>query len=271
MQSRDIINIAISDMHAGSDRAIFPPRISLPPLMADEKERLLTYSNNQKRIYDHLMHCAKHIKEKYKGYKKVYVHNGDAIEGIHHATIQLSAPQVDDHVLIHQQVMEDFLTKSRFTSGDELYYISGTETHTNYVEQRIAKYFEHFGATFHDELRLTQNEKEIAFVHQWAGAGKGQNEGETLKNALKALYYDTLKEKRKMPDVVVSSHFHKATMASYSQNWKTYYAMITPSLQMKTRHALKVSAFQRNDIGIGLVEVSKSGLIGIREPLLMVQ
>jgi hypothetical protein len=271
LPERDIINIAISDTHAGSDRAIFPPKISLPPLMADEKERLLTYSNNQKRIYDHLMLCAKQIKEKYKGYKKVFVHNGDAIEGIHHATIQLSAPQVDDHVIIHQQVMEEFLVKSGFISGDELHYVSGTETHTQYVEQRIAKHFEYFGAKFHDELYLRQNGRLLAYVHQWTGAGKGQNEGESLKNALKSLYFDTLKEKREMPDVVIASHVHKATMASYSQNWKTYYAMITPSLQMKTRHGQKVSAFQRNDIGVGFVEVSKNGLIAVREPMLMEQ
>lgn len=270
-EERDIINIAISDTHAGSDRAVFPPEILLPPLMADEKERRLTYSYNQQKLYDHLIYCARHIRKKYQGYKKVFVHNGDAVEGIHHHTIQLSAPSVDDHVLIHQAVMEDFLNEAGFSvmNGDELHYVSGTETHTGYVESRITKHFEYFGAKYHDELKLTQNGRKIWYVHQWAHAGKGQNEGEGLKNAIKSLYYDTLKENREMPDVAIASHYHKATMASYSQNWKTYYAMITPSFQMKTRFAQKVAAFQRNDIGIGLVEVSKNGLIGIREPLLM--
>lgn len=267
----DIINIVISDTHCGSDRAVFPPQISLPPLMSDEGERLLRYSNNQKKLYDHLIYCARYIKEKYQGYKKVIIHNGDAVEGIHHYTIQLSAPMIEDHVLIHQAVMDDFIHETGFSvmNGDELHYVSGTETHTKYTEQSIAKHFEYFGAQFHDELKLTQHGKKLWFVHQWAGAGNGANEGNPLINGIKNLYYNTLKEEREMPDVVVSSHFHKATSAAWDQNWKTYRAMITPSFQMKTRHGQKVSAFQRNDIGVGLVEVSKSGLIGIHKPLLM--
>ncbi|MBL0320726.1 MAG: hypothetical protein IPP74_15735 [Alphaproteobacteria bacterium] len=109
MKERDIINVAISDTHCGSDRAVFPPSISLPPLMADDKERLLTYSFNQQKLYDHLLYCARTIKERFAGYKKVITHNGDAIEGIHHRTIQLSAPMVEDHVIIHQAVMDDFI------------------------------------------------------------------------------------------------------------------------------------------------------------------
>lgn len=267
----NIINIAISDTHCGSDRAVFPPEIYLPPLMADEKERRLTYSNNQKKLYDHLMYCARFIKENFAGYKKVITHNGDAIEGIHHHTIQLSAPMVDDHVLIHEAIMGDFLHESGFSvmGGDELHYVSGTEIHTGYTEQRIKNHFEDYGATFHDELKLNQNGRKIWYVHQWAGAGNGYNEGNGLTNAIKAMYFNSLKEQREMPDLTISSHFHKATMASYSQNWKTYYAMITPSFQMKTRHGQKVSAFQRNDIGVGLVEVSENGLIKIHPPLLM--
>ena len=267
--SKDIINVCISDTHCGSDRAIFPPSISLPPLMADEKERRLTYSNNQKKLYTHLMYCAKKIKERFKGYKKVITHNGDAIEGIHHHTIQLSAPMIDDHVLIHQAIMDDFLRAVGFSGGDELHYVSGTEVHTGYTEQRIKNHFEHYGATFSDELKLTQHGRKIWYVHQWAGTGNGQNEGNGLTNAIKSLYYNSLKECKEMPDLVIASHFHKATMASYSQNWDTYYAMITPSFQMKTRHGQKVSAFQRNDIGVGLAEVSVNGLIKIHKPLLM--
>jgi len=271
MLERNVINIALSDTHCGSDRAVFPPKISLPPLMADEKERLLTYSNNQKKLYEHLMYCAHYIRDNFAGHKKVITHNGDAIEGIHHHTIQLSAPMVDDHVLIHEAIMGDFLHESGFSvmNGDELHYVSGTETHTGYTEQRIKKHFEYYGATFHDELKLTQHGRKIGYVHQWAGAGNGQNEGNGLTNALKALYYNSLKEGREMYDLIISSHYHKAIMASYSQNWETYYAMITPSFQMKTRHGHKVSAFQRNDIGLGLAEVTTSGLIKIHKPLLM--
>jgi len=269
--SKGKINVVISDTHCGSDRAVFPPQIDLPPLMADEGSRTLRYSNNQKKLYDHLMYCGEYINKNFKDYQKIITHNGDATEGVHHHTIQLSAPMIDDHVIIHQAVMDDFLHACGFSvkNGDELRYVSGTETHTLYTESRIAKYFEDYGATFHDELKLNQYGRNLWFVHQWVGAGDGHNEGNGIAAALKRLYFNSLKEGFIMPDFISTSHYHKATLGSYSQNWKTYQAMITPSFQMKTRFGQKVAPFQRNDIGLGLIEVSPSGLIGAHPPLLM--
>jgi hypothetical protein len=240
--------------------------------MADEEERLLKYNNNQKKIFDHLMKCAKFVKEKYKDYQKVIIHNGDATEGTHHRTIQLSAPMIEDHVLIHQEVMECFLRAVGFSikNGDELYYGSGTEIHTEYTEPRIARYFKPYNAKYYDELKLNQNGSHIWFVHQWKGAGDGHGEGDAVRNGLKTMYYNSLKEGWNMPDAVVASHYHKATVSTFSQNWRTFYGMITPSMQMKTRFGQKVSAFQRNDIGIGLIETAPDGFMKIHEPLLMV-
>lgn len=270
-KSRDIINVLIGDMHSGSDRALFPPVIELPPLMADEKKRVVRYSHTQKPIYDHFIKCAKHIKTAFPKHKKVFIPSGDSIEGVHHYTIQLSVPTIDDHVLVHQALMEEFLDVAGFSvkNGDELHYISGTETHTQYKEPSIAEYFSDFGAKFHDELKVHQNGRDLWFVHQWAGVGKGANEGNPITLALKSMYYDSLKEGWKMPDVVVGSHFHKASLGSWSQDWRTFHGMITPSWQLKTRFGQKVSAFQRNDIGMGLIETSASGLVGVRRPMLM--
>lgn len=263
----DFINIGISDTHCGSDRAVFPPSITLPPLMADEKNRILKYSPNQKKLYNHLIYCGEQIAKRFPNHKKIVTHNGDAIEGLHHRTIQLSAPMIDDHVIIHEEVMSDFLAAMKFNiSTDELNYVSGTEAHTGYTESRIAK---KLGGSFFDELKLTQNGRKIWFVHQWGSAGNGHSEGDSLRNSIKSVYYNSLKEKYVMPDVIISSHYHKATMASYSQNYKTYYGIITPSFQLKTRFSQKVSAFSRNDIGVSLIEISSSGLIGIHEPILM--
>jgi len=268
---KPVINCILSDTHCGSDRAVFPPSITLPKLMADDNERVLKYSNNQKKIYDHLMTCAKHIKTNFKNHQKVFIHNGDAIEGTHHHTIQLSAPMIEDHVLIHRQVMEAFLHESGFSvkNGDQLHYNSGTEVHTRWTESAIVKHFEPLGATFHDELKLKQHGRNIWFVHEWKKTGNGQNEGSGITNGLKEMFYNSLKEGWQMPDYVVGSHHHKAGLASYTQNWKTYFGMITPSFQMKTRFGQKVSAFQRNDIGMALIEVGTNGAIITHAPLLL--
>lgn len=238
--------------------------------MADEKTRTLRYSNTQKPLHDHMLKCARHIKKAYAKHKKIIVSNGDAIEGVHHHTIQLSAPMIDDHVLIHQALMEEFLYESGFSvkNGDELHYISGTESHTRFTESSIVKYFETEGAKFHDEFKSKQNGRNLWYVHQWASVGKGANEGNPISLALKSMYYDSLKEKWNMPDVVIGSHYHKASLGSWSQDWQTFYGMVSPSFQLKTRFGQKVAPFSRNDIGIGLIEVSAEGLIGVLRPLL---
>jgi hypothetical protein len=217
------------------------------------------------------MYCGEYIKNKFPDHQKIVIHNGDAIEGLHHRTIQLAAPMEEDHVLIHIDVMEHFLSALDFQvkNGDELYYGSGTEAHTGYTEARIARHFEPLGAKYYDELKLSQYGKNIWFVHQWRGAGDGANEGNAVNNGLRAMYYNSLKEGWKMPDLTIGSHYHKSTMGSYSQNWETYYGIVTPSFQIKTRFGQSVSAFQRNDIGVGLFETSQNGLLKIHKPILL--
>lgn len=268
---RDKRNIIISDIHAGSDRAIFPPTITLPPLMADDKSRVYRAAPQQKDIYTYLMKSARRIKSECVNQQKVITFNGDLIEGLHHYTIQVSVPMVSDMVTIFIEIAEAFLEEVGFSvkNGDELRFVSGTETHTGFTEAGISQHFSHLGAEYYDELKFVQNGKHVWFAHQWTGAGKGHNEGNGIHNALKSLYYDSLKEGFIMPDVVVGSHFHKSVLGSFTQKWKTYHGLITPSLQRKTRHGQKVSAFQRNDIGIVTFDVTKDGLIDFHEPILM--
>lgn len=268
---KDVIKIIVGDWHCGSDRAILPPSVQLPPLMADDPIRTIHGSNQQVEIYKHLMSCADNIAKKYATHKKVFVFHGDMIEGIHHHTIQLSAPMVNDHVIIHKVIASEFLERCKFSvkNGDELHYVSGTETHTVWTEGQIAKEFDVYNAKFHDEFKSKYNGIDVWYVHQWVGVGNGHNEGSAIVNALKAMFYNSLKEIWNMPNLVVAGHFHKSGLASFSQNFKTFYGIVTPSLQRKTRHGQKVSAFQRNDIGIQLVEITAGGLLNIIPPMLM--
>jgi len=268
-KEKDRQNIVVSDIHAGSSTSIFPPSITLPPLMELEGDRKIYAQFHQLKIYDHLMAQAKRIKQ--SSLPKTIIFNGDLIEGTRLRTIQLSVPTLDDMRLVAIEIMETFLDAMGFSvkNGDELYITSGTEVHTEFTEAYIARHFQHLGAVYCDTGELIQNGRRIWFTHQWVGAGKGHNEGNAIYNGLKAIYYDCLKEKKEMPDLVIGSHFHKSALGSYSQSWNTYYGIISPSLQMKTRHALKVSGFQRNDIGIIDYDITAEGAFIFRRPVLM--
>lgn len=270
-QIKDSKFIVPSDLHIGGSTAIFPPKITLPPLMANEKQRVYTADPHQLSIFNHMMKQARRIKKESIGKQKVIVFNADLIEGLHHNTIQLKLPMVSDMVTVAIDVIETFLQEVGFSvkNGDELYFGSGTESHVGYSEVNIAKHFSHLGAEYYDELKLKKHGKNIWFTHQWVGVGKGHNEGNALYNALKSLYYDCLKEGKQMPDLAIGSHFHKAGLGSYTQKFKTYYGLITPSLQMKTRFGQKVSAFERNDVGFIEFDLTKDGLFKFYEPELL--
>lgn len=211
------------------------------------------------------MGAADEIKKKSDGYQKNIIVDGDAIEGLHHFTIQLSAPTTDDHIEIHMQVMREFLKRVGFSrkNGDRLYYISGTESHTGYSEsyiaKRLAEEYDILEPVFQDNLILNQNGKRIAITHQWVGIGNGVSEGNSIYNALKNMFYNSIKEGWVMPDLSIGAHYHKAGLGSFSQNWRTYYGIILPSLQRKTRYAHQKTPYQRNDIGIVTVDVDELG------------
>lgn len=214
---------------------------------------------------------ARRIRDNNKGVSKTVLINADLIEGVHHQTVQLKVPMVSDMVVVAFSVIDDFLNNLGFSvkNGDKLYFTTGTESHTGYSEADIVANFSHLGAELHDELRINNNGVDIWMTHQWASVGKGHNEGNALFNALKVLYYDCLKENIKMPDITIGSHFHKAGLGSFSQHFKTYYGLITPSLQMKTRYAQKVTSFQRNDVGFLEFDISANGGIKFQPPVLL--
>ena len=78
-----------------------------------------------------------------------------------------------------------------------------------------------------------------------------------------------MKSKERVPDVVVSSHFHKSIAQVYVQDWHFMYGFLLPSFQMKTRYAIRATPFQRNDIGIQTFEVTAEGGIIPHKSMLM--
>lgn len=272
MPSKNILLITLSDMHSGSSRALFPNKMF--PMNQGETNH--TPTDIQKKIYDHWIQCAEWAKSKRKGKHVIMVHNGDAIEGIHHNSIQVVSPDWDDHVAIHIDLIETFRKTAGITASDQMYYVSGTESHTKNYEETIAAHFdaepagEIFGKTLrlHHELRLQIHGREIWFTHHGANAGKGANEGNGLRNWLRDIYWDSKRDNVTPPDLVYTAHHHKSTYTSYVQDWHTIHGVILPSWQAKTRYALRAAPFQRNDIGMAFSEITSDGDIRVYPSLI---
>ncbi len=264
----DVRFVPISDTHCGGTTALFPNYTMT--FKHGEKDAISVPQNpTQKKLYDHFMKCAVNIKA--GGQRLVIVVNGDAIEGHHHGTIQVVSTNPQHHVEIFNEVFENFLTKCGFSvkRGDELHFISGTESHTGWVERDIAAYFSPYGATFQDELDGVWNGKRVWFTHHGANPGGGASEGDAYRNWLKRIWFDCDKEGRAKPDIVISSHYHKSLYQTYVRDWHTIHGMVTPSFQKKTRFGLRAAPFEKNDIGISPFVITGGGLINFEKPILL--
>lgn len=266
---KDTLLVSLSDMHSGGSTALFP---DYQMTFSHANKEAIPVSPNpaQKELYKHWIHCANEVKRMAKGKRLIVVHNGDAIDGYHHATVQLMVINEKHQSEIHIALMDDLLKHIGFSrkNGDELHYTSGTESHTGWDEYGISQHFQ--DAQYHDEMKIKVNGREVWYTHHGAAAGKGANEGNSHRNWLRDIYYDSVKCATPPPDMVITSHYHKASYQAFIDGYRhTLHGQILPSWQLKTRYAFRVAPFQRNDIGLTVTEITADGHIRIMPPLLL--
>ena len=269
-KNKEVKQIDISDLHCGGTTAVFP---NYPMSFKDGEKNARNHTPTpiQKLIYNHVMTVASNIKARREKSRFIVNVNGDSIEGFHHNTIQVVSTNPVHHVEIHNEVMDNFLERIGFSVklGDELNYIVGTESHTGWLERKIAEHFETFGATFADERQDVINGRLVWHTHQGRGVGSGANEGDGYRNWLKNTYFDCEKEKINKPDLIVSSHFHKSLYQTYVRDWHTIHGIVTPSLQVKTKHGLRVAPFIKEDIGLTVTTITEGGDMRFERPYLL--
>jgi hypothetical protein len=273
-KANDVLLIPLSDMHSGSTTALFPDtewrfkHSKYPP------------TGKQAAIYEHFIKCAEWVKENRKKKRLIIVNNGDAIEGIHHYTLQLTSQIEQEQEDVHVHLMQKFMKACGFdkNKGDLLYYVSGTETHTNNSENFIARQLgaeqNPDGSDLWDFLPLEINGRLTWFLHQGAGPGKGANMGDALRIWLKNKYWEIIERnywdgKERLPDLIFMGHYHVPLHTIYSHYNFDMHALILPSWQMKTRFGYRVAAAEPERVGMASVEISKTGGITVNKTMLM--
>lgn len=268
MKIVDTLIVNLSDMHSGGSTALFPPRT-----FGDENQNH-TPTPRQLRIYDVFKECMEYAREHRRGKRLIVVHDGDAIEGLHHNSIQVSLNSVKTQGRAHIELMDEFLNVARFDKkrGDLLYYVRGTETHTGDEENKIAADLgaERAGDDLYvwDHLELMVNGRRLWYLHHGKKRGEGANEGNALRNWLRDIFWNCKKLDIFPPDVVFSGHTHAHTYTPFSGrladgNFHLIHGIILPSWQEKTRYAWKAAAISKNEIGAAFLDISAPGDIRV--------
>jgi predicted phosphodiesterase len=265
MNIKDTLVIVLSDLHSGSTVSLFPNRFW------QFQHTNHTSTPLQVELWKHFELCVEAIKQARRKRRLIVIHDGDAIEGANLGSHQVITQNPLEQVEIHTELMDYFLRHVGFCkkSGDLLYYVSGTEVHTDDNEERCAADLDaectRAGLHIFDKLELTINGVEIWAAHHGPSRGSGPNAGNTLRNWLRNIHYECLSDGLQMPDMIVTGHTHTPCYQCYIQDWGDGYhilhGIICPSWQSKTRYAFRKAPVQLNRIGLVSFEITASGNI----------
>lgn len=262
---KDILQVVISDMHSGSNYALFVNRE-----WHGLKNASHTPRSGQIKIREQFEIYAEEVRQARQGKKVRLIHNGDAIDGDHHHSGDVCSLNPKEHADIHVELMNELQKRIDWQAGDELYYTKGTQSHVNEYEHEIGKELNAVpdGDLYAWEfLPLESNGVLSWFVHHGPTRGEGANEGNTMRNWLKNIYFEAVKDKKRIPDIVYTGHVHYPTYSSYvyreKMNFKTMHGIILPSWQLKTVYGYMASPVQTNKIGGIWQEIKADGTICI--------
>ena len=275
MDDEDALICCLSDFHSGGTTALFPNET-----LHFDKGRNHSPNEKQLAMYIAFVEYANRVRKARQGKRLIIVHNGDAIEGIHHGSTEYVIPENRNQRMIHVHLMKEFMDIVKYGSNknDKLFYVKGTEIHTADEETVIGKKLgaeqAPDGLYAFDFLNLEVNNTNSWFVHHGPNPGKGANIHNSHVNWLKNQYFDCIREEQYPPNMIVTSHFHQplcsATVQEYKGDWFMLHGIITPSWQQKTRYGNRVAPTQRNKVGLAYYTVTKGGDIrGWATPYMM--
>ncbi len=232
-------------------------------------------NGQQKSIFRHFEKSLELEAERRRDKDLILILNGDLIDGNHHGTHQLTTRIISEQVKACAELIEYAKEKLKYKKGsDNIYVITGTETHVGDEEQNIA---ERIGANEYginrydtDFLQLYMGDYLMWIYHHGTTSGEAPGRGNALRNRLRKIYYDCLEEGRRYPNLVVTSHTHDADHVTFESRFNKIDGIILPSLQGKTRYANGKIPTAVNKIGIWGMDFI-DGKMNIEPPFLMEQ
>jgi len=193
MNIRDYI--IVSDTHSGCGMALCPPQFDL----VDKGSYVA--SPIQKQIWQYWTTDIKEwIPYITQGRPYGVIHNGDAMDYVHHRSVSQISHNILDHHLIFKIVMDPLLDKAK-----EFYMLRGTEAHSgpsSKEEELLARYM---GAIARDnqyaryELDLEIEGFLVNFMHHIGVSNRNNSELTAIAAELHEIRQERLKWKKPVP------------------------------------------------------------------------
>jgi hypothetical protein len=261
--------VVISDLHIGSTVGLCPPQgleVADKGLYKPNKFQLTLW-----KYWKHFW--TEYVPASTAGAEKVYlVVNGDAIDGVHHKTINIISGSWEAQESAAVQIVGDAI-KMCPVQIDGLYWVKGTDAHVDVsgqAEERVAKAL---GAEPNDigefasyQWWLEADGVSFQIAHHIGTTSSAAYESSAPMREMVAGLVEAAQWERRMPDVIVRSHRHRFIPVSIPSIRGRINSVITPAWQLRTPFVERIDRMRMPHIG-GVVFTVEDGVCQIREKL----
>src|SRR5574341_498561 len=185
------------------------------------------------------------------------VHNGDALDGVHHRSTTQISHNLEDQQRIAEAVLAPVVAQCK-ASGGTYYHIRGTEAHlgqSGEYEERLARML---GAKPNDQGQYARFDlwKRVGaalvhLMHHIGTTSSAAHEASAVNAELTAEYVEAARWHREPPDFVVRSHRHRSIAVDLNSAKGYAAAIVTPAWQGKTPYVWKVPGARISEPQLG--------------------
>jgi hypothetical protein len=265
MKNKPINNIiVISDTHCGCQLALMPPKFMLDSGVIVSQSRL------QKKIWAMWQEFWNvWVPQATKGQDYIIIHNGDAVDGVHHNSVTQITHNIKDQVAMARIVLEPVINNKKCKG---YYHIRGTEAHVGKSGQSEEGLAAALGAIPDEngnharwEMYLRMKEYLIHFTHHIGTTGSSSYESTQVFKELVEAYVEAGRWQHEPPDVVIRSHRHREFKIDVKTGKGNGISHVTAAWQLKTPFVFKLGMKQSTpQIGGSLITSSEDEGIFIR-------
>lgn len=253
--------VVVSDTHCGCKLGLCPPtpiRLDLGGTYHASKFQLGLWKW-WREFWD------KWVPEATHGEPYDIVHNGDAIDGVHHHSTHQITHDLEDQVRIAEAVLRPEVEKC-FELGGKYYHIRGTEAHVGQSGENEERLARNLGATPNDEGQYARFDlwKRVGgsclvhLLHHIGTTSSAAHESSAVNAELSAEYHESARWGREPPDFVVRSHRHRCIAVDLSSYKGDAAGIVTPAWQGKTPFSFKVPGARISEPQIGGILIRKN-------------
>lgn len=246
--------VVISDTHVGCRLALIHPDGADLDDGGEYKPSLI-----QRKLWDHWQEFwGEWVPTVTKGEPYVVVHNGDAIDGVHHGATTQWSNNLGDQSEAARKILAPVVA----LCDGRYYHIRGTEAHVGKSaseEERLARVL---GAIPNEEGQYARYElwmrvagKLCHFLHHIGSTSSAAHETSAVNAELSALYTDAGRWGRESPLIVVRSHRHRCSEIRLPAASGYATSFVTACWQLKTPFCWKIAGarVQTPQIGGSLI------------------